>query len=98
MVTLQERQKWNTPKDSALLGDVILIVDENIVRNQWPLGVIMETLPSADGLVRKVRVRTSSSTYERPITKIVLVYRPESPTEGAIIVFLGELCRFIWIL
>ena len=41
---------------------------------------IVETLPSADGLVRKVRVRTSSSTYERPITKIVLVYRPESPT------------------
>ena len=80
LVTLQERRKWNTPKDSVLLGDIVLIVDESIVRNQWPLGVIVETLPSADGLVRKVRVRTSSSTYERLTTKIVLVYRPESPT------------------
>ena len=31
LLTLQERRKWNTPKDSVLLGDVVLIVDENIV-------------------------------------------------------------------
>ena len=36
------------------VGDIVIVKDENLSRNQWRLGQISAASPGDDGLVRKV--------------------------------------------
>lgn len=87
--TLQTRQKWNTMSPGLKIGDVVLIKEENRHRNEWTTARITELLPSSDKLVRKVRLISASSNLskdgrrleakseiERPVHKLILIYRP----------------------
>jgi hypothetical protein len=77
VTTLQERKKWCTTKDNIKKGDVVLLVEDNVTRSRWPLGVITEANESADGHIRKVRVKTATSSYDRPVSKLVFLLSPE---------------------
>lgn len=57
--TLQERKKWNEPKENLKVGDVVLLMDKNFPRGQWPLARVLEVFTSDDGLVRSAVVKTS---------------------------------------
>jgi hypothetical protein len=70
---LQRRQKWLQKVPNIKVGNLVLILDENLPRGLWPLGLVVETFMGRDGLVRSVRIRTKSNTLVRPITKIVLL-------------------------
>ena len=66
------------------VGDIVLLKEENVPRNQWPLAKITETLASDDGLVRSVMLLISNheapgktTTLKHPITKIVLLVEAE---------------------
>ena len=47
-----------------------MIKDDNLTRLQWPLGVIEENYRGRDGLIRAVKVRTSSGCLTRPIQRL----------------------------
>ena len=52
----------------------MLVFDDNKPRNSWPLGRILEVYTNRkDGLVRFVKLKTSTSELVRPIDKIVLL-------------------------
>ena len=70
---LQKRQKWIHAKPNVCVGDVVLISDENLPRNLWPLARVTEVFPSSDGLVRSVRVKTRGTHLVRPIHKLVML-------------------------
>ena len=76
-MNLQEKQKWDTVHPNLDVGDVVLLVDEDVKRNKWPMGRITETFPGDDGLVRKVSVRPSGSeiSLSRSIAKVVLLMK-----------------------
>lgn len=57
--TLQERKKWNEPKENLKVGDVVLLMDENFPRGQRPLARVLEVFTSDDGLARSAAVKTS---------------------------------------
>lgn len=76
--TLQERRKWQYTEPNITTGDIVLVSDETTVRSQWPMAIVEETVPSTDGRVRKIKVRTQDTTLERPIHKVVLIYHPSS--------------------
>lgn len=72
------------------VGDVVLIRDENLARNDWPLARVTE--PSDDARVRKVeflvgdpsldakgRRRRSLTYLERPVQKLALLIPEVSP-------------------
>ena len=63
------------------IGDVVLVCDDDSPRNQWPLALITEVIPSRDNLVRKVRIVTAKDgerkVFERPIHKLVLLLPKE---------------------
>jgi hypothetical protein len=67
------RKKWNTPTTQDLLGRCVLINDDNMSRNTWHMGRIIDTFPSKDGLIRTVLVKTSTSKLRRPIQKLSLL-------------------------
>ena len=70
---LQPRQKWLKPYRSLAIGDVVLIADDNVSRGNWPKGIVEEVLPDKEGRVRRVRVRTSSSSMTRDVRKLCLL-------------------------
>ena len=92
--SLQERSKWTRPRRNMQVGDVVIVKDDNKVRNRWSLAWVIETYPNkADGLVRSVKVAIGDadlsstgkrihppSVLERPIQKLVLLLpREERP-------------------
>ena len=80
LIELNRRQKWLEKKPNLGVGDVVLIMDENVPRGAWPLGRVVDVNVGRDGLVRSVRLRTKT-TYlvQWPITKLVVL---ESCSEG----------------
>ncbi len=70
---LQQRQKWLQPKRNLQVGDLVIILHENTPRNHWPLGLITQVYPGADGLVRTVEVKTQAGVFNRPADKICLL-------------------------
>jgi len=70
---LQERQKWNKERRNFEVGDIVLIVDSNAPRNSWPMGIVLETIQDRFGLVRQVKVKTSTNMLTRPIDKLCLL-------------------------
>ncbi|CAB4036033.1 Hypothetical predicted protein [Paramuricea clavata] len=71
--TLQARTKWNQPKRSIEIGDIVLIKDENTARNDWPMARVVNVSQDSKGLVRSATLKLSFSTQERPIDKLVLL-------------------------
>jgi hypothetical protein len=67
------RKKWKTPSTEDLLHRLILIRDDNMARNEWKLGRVVETFTSKDGFVRSVLVKTGTSTLRRPVQKLSLL-------------------------
>ena len=62
-----------TGKRNFHVGDIVLVADDNVARNQWALGRVENLLPGADGLVRTVEVRAKRATRKRPVTKLCLL-------------------------
>ena len=71
--TLQMRRKWRETSRNFKKGDIVVVVDDLKHRNQWPLARVIGTYPSADGLVRSVRVRVRGVELDRPVAKLCLV-------------------------
>ena len=74
---MQMRTKWLVASRSLEIGDIVLISDTNPLEKSfpgsWPLGVVTSIHPGTDNLVRVVEVRTATSTYTRPVAKLVLL-------------------------
>ena len=63
-------QKKTSNKTAVAIGDVVLIHD-NVPRNQWKIGVVTDLHKGKDGFVRSVSLRLSSGTeLLRPIEKL----------------------------
>ena len=90
VLSLNQRQKWSTPRRNVRIGDVVLLIDSDTPRMQWPRGIVVDTKTSGDGLVRRVKVRvgtsrldkrgrleTAISVLERPVQKVVVLMEAE---------------------
>ena len=55
------------------MGDLVLLLEENVPRNLWPLARVVEVYPSEDELVRAVKVKTRCIQLVRPVTKLVML-------------------------
>ncbi len=90
LLSLQERQKWNRPRRNVQKGDVVLLKEESIARNQWRTARVEETYPDEDGLVRRVKIAVSdqllnergqrtrpASVLERPVQKLIVLMKSE---------------------
>lgn len=74
---LQVRRKWQSDRPNLKTGDVVLLKDKSVHRNEWPMGRIVNAIPSDDGNIRKAEVRIFKNdkfcTYTRPITEMVIL-------------------------
>ncbi|CAM4510486.1 unnamed protein product [Leuciscus chuanchicus] len=51
--TLQGRKKWTKSHQNLQEGDVVLLKDNQVVRNSWPMAIVTKAIPGKDGKVRK---------------------------------------------
>ena len=77
---LQQRQKWTAVQRNFQVGDIVLLRDDTEIRNHWPRGIVVETFPDSEGLVRTVNLRLANTRTisTRPITKLVLLMSANS--------------------
>ena len=74
---LQDRRKWRTDSPNLREGDVVLLKDSQMKRNDWPVGLVTNTFPSEDGEVRKVEVKMvrkgEQRLFLRPVAEVILL-------------------------
>ena len=76
IASLQKRSKWISRQRNIQKGDLVLLIEESLPRERWPLAIVTNAIPSEDGLVRRIVLRTSSNrSLERDVRKIVLLER-----------------------
>uniref|UniRef100_A0ABD2WML5 Integrase catalytic domain-containing protein n=1 Tax=Trichogramma kaykai TaxID=54128 RepID=A0ABD2WML5_9HYME len=83
--TLQQRYKWQRPRENVKIGDLVVILDPTLMTSsgRWPLGRVVNVYPGQDGLIRVADVKTARGVYKRPIIKLatlpVTEARPPTP-------------------
>lgn len=81
LTTLQPRRKWSVNRPDLRVGDIVLLKDCQVKRQEWPVGLVTEAIPSSDSRVRKVMVKTAKEgtvkEYLRPISDMVLLFPGE---------------------
>ena len=78
---MQERQKWEGKRRNFKIGDIVVVYQNNVSRNHWPMARIIDLNSDKKRLVRSALLRmeersgneNSKRELERPIDKIVLI-------------------------
>ncbi|XP_063740237.1 uncharacterized protein LOC134864868 [Eleginops maclovinus] len=83
---LSLRQQWHVPRRNVKVGDVVIVKEDNVPRNEWRLARVVEARQEDDGLVRKVKIQIAQSKLgkrgerltqptflERPVQKLVVL-------------------------
>ena len=83
---ISKRQKWLNPKRNIQEGDIVLVVDDKLHRNQWLLGIVVNVDTDKNNLVRHAKIKignrnlndhgipqTSTTFLQRSVHKLVLI-------------------------
>ena len=76
--TLQSRTKWRQTRPNLQEGDIVVLKEDKTFSCHWPLAKVVKTYPGSDGLVRVALVKTATSLYKRPVSKLALLHREET--------------------
>ena len=52
------------------MGDVVILIEDEIIPSRWPLAKVIKTHPGQDGIVHAVDIKTSKGTYRQPAHKL----------------------------
>ena len=67
LVSLQKFSKWHRNPKNLVVGDVVVLREDNTVATKWPLARITQVHPGKDGIVRVVTLKTHNGVYTRPV-------------------------------
>ncbi|GFW04299.1 integrase catalytic domain-containing protein [Trichonephila clavipes] len=73
---LQQRNKWQFKKQNVNVGDLVVLIEDNMPTFKWPLGRITEIYCGSDALIRVVKVKTQFGEYKRTISRVYLLPMP----------------------
>lgn len=75
--TLQSRSKWQNSQPNVKEGDLVLLKDPQVKRNQWPMALVTKAYLDSDGKVRKLELKVTKGgtvkTFFRPLTEVVVL-------------------------
>ena len=83
----RKRKSCRRKRRNFQKGDVVLL-EAVYNRNNWPIARIIETIPDKHEIVRTIELRFGDAAgaeqreLVRPITKIVLLVKSDSPTKS----------------
>lgn len=75
--THQSRSKWQDKHPNLKKGDLVLLKDNQVKRNEWQMDLVTKTFPDQDGMVRKIEFKVtrseSAKTFLRPVSEMILL-------------------------
>lgn len=71
--TLTKRTKWYKNNKSLEPNDLVVLADNRLPRNNWPVGRVIKVYKGSDGHVRVADVKTKIGIYRRPVSKVCSV-------------------------
>ena len=77
---LHQRTKWLLEKRNLHVGDLVLIMDYSVPKNQWNMGRVLAVNMGSDNKVRSVQVKMPNTVVTRPISKVSLLEANEVET------------------
>ncbi|XP_070525097.1 uncharacterized protein [Cardiocondyla obscurior] len=77
LTNLQERTKWFRESENLREGQLVILREEGLSPAKWSMGRILKIYPGADGLVRVVTLKTSTTVLKRSITRIIPILQEE---------------------
>ncbi len=66
---------------APLSKSVVLVIDPQLPRAQWPIGKVTKTVVSNDGCVRTANVSIQGKVYTRPVARLIPLPAFEDKTE-----------------
>ena len=69
----REQERINGDSKREKRGDLVLITDKQLPRNEWSTGRVVNVVEGQDGLVRTAEVRTHAGTFLRPVVKLCVL-------------------------
>jgi len=69
----QAISKWHHSSVQIKEGALVLVIDERYPPAKWPLARVLQLHPGKDGLTRVVTLRTCTTIFKRPITKLCIL-------------------------
>lgn len=70
---LQTRQKWQPSPPDLQDKAVIMLVEPQLPRAQWPVGRVVKVHRSDDGCVRSADVNIKGHIFTRPVARLVML-------------------------
>lgn len=70
---LQSRTKWLSKNKNIVKDTMVLIKDDSLPPLKWSLGRVIETSPDSDGVVRVLKIRTSTGDIDRAISGVAVL-------------------------
>lgn len=70
---LQVLSKWDQEKESAKVGQLVLIKDEQTPPTKWAMARITKTFLDREGIVRTAELKSASGSLLRPVHKLILL-------------------------
>lgn len=71
--TLQGRNKWQHKQPNLEVGELVIVMEDNVAPTYWKMGRVRKVMPGADGLVRNVvlKVAGKDKLATRCVQKLV---------------------------
>lgn len=76
LTTMQQRRKWFRAEPNIAVGDLVLLMNENMPPAKWLMARVIAIHTAEDGLVRSCTVRTATTELQRPVQKLCLLPVP----------------------
>ena len=72
---LQTRSKWKIDGQDGNIqpGDLVLIHEDNLPPQSWPMGRVLQLHPGPDGIVRVVTLKVQGGTTKRATNKLFML-------------------------
>lgn len=72
--TLQQRSKWKSNTNSnPQLGELVLLKEDSVPPQCWPLGRIVRLHPGSDDIVRVITIKTAKGECRRAVNRVVVL-------------------------
>ncbi|XP_067943262.1 uncharacterized protein [Watersipora subatra] len=74
---ITQRQRWTAKVKNIKAGDVVLLWDDSVDRNDWKIGRVTNVKPGSDGLVRRAEVTLGNHMLDKkgkpikPATRLI---------------------------
>lgn len=70
LTNLQQRPKWLKELPNLKIGDLVIVKEDHLPPSKWVMARVIDTHPGGDNLIRVLTLKSQTSTFKRPVTKV----------------------------